>query len=651
MQIEELVEPRKYRIALIVDYLISEYSEILVNGVQEACRRGHVDLLIFQIGELNNDSPNYKYQAVSVVAHLKQKNIDGIIFVASMQTHRIALERYISYIKSFFPIPIVNIAEVIEDVPCIIANYEHAYKTLIRHVIKDIGAKKIGIMSVQSQSKTVTERERIIKEVFEEFNISFDDVTIWRSYFSYSSALYYLNEYKKHSNGKFDFDAIISLNDDMALACIDFAAQNNLKVPDDFVVIGFDDMRKATFNTPALSTINQRIFQQGYIAARTLFDVIFGKKVPMVQVVESKAVLRQSTNADKFINYIRNDNYIEIDRASLAGISEGFSALEWYQRRTQVYSVSNFCLELNSDFDEQTLMHHLTYSLQSIGFSSLSIVLFDHFIEMTEPFDYFTLPDKARLFYSFNNHSGKTIYSTEQDILFNPNDYLLPPEYFKINENPYIVTSLYNSTYQFGYLIIEKNKNENAIYEIVTKSISSILKSIFEKKKIESIYEKGNVDSLNSDLPCKDELSGLLNKKSLLNYGEKIIGLGKNLNKKGLVVYCNINNMKLINNDFGISYADNAIKGAATVLQNCFRSNDIIGRYKDDKFVVICAGLNDFTFERIREQINSECKKWVEDNNSLFVLSMSVGIAKFDNETESNSLEKLIQEASLNAKK
>ena len=109
--------------------------------------------------------------------------------------------------------------------------------------------------------------------------------------------------------------------------------------------------------------------------------------------------------------------------------------------------------------------------------------------------------------------------------------------------------------------------------------------------------------------------------------------------------------MKLINNDFGSSYADNAIKGAATVLQNCFRSNDIIGRYKDDKFVVICAGLNDFTFERIREQINSECKKWVEDNNSLFVLSMSVGITQFDNETESNSLEKLIQEASLNAKK
>lgn len=650
MQIEELIEPRRYRVAIVVDYLISEYSEVLINGVQEACNRSHVDLLIFQMGELNNSTNNYKYQTVSVVAHLKQKNIDGIIFVSSMQTHRISLDYYISYIKSFFPIPIVNISDNIKDIPSVVVDYKQSYKELVRHVIKDIGARKIGILSAFSQSKDVILRENIIKEVFEEFNLNFDEVTFFRSYFSYSSSLYCLNEYKKKTNGKFDFDAIFALNDDMAIACIDFAKQNNLSVPEDFVVVGFDDMRKASFNIPALSTVNQQIFQQGYISARTLFDLIFGKDVPMLQTVEGKAVLRQSSKACEYINLIRNNKYMEIDRAALAGTSINFSALEWYQRRTFVYSVSNFCLELTQDLSEHELMHHLTYSLQSLGFSFLSIVIFDHFIEMPVPFDYFTLPEKAKLFYSYNLHNGKIIYSNEEEIIFNPNDYLLPPEYFKIQGNPYIISSLYNSTIQYGYLIVEKDKVENSIYEILTKSISSLLKNIFEKEKLEYLNKQINVDDNNIFKPEYDELTGVLNKNYFIKCAEKVIDFRKKLNKKGFIIYCDVCNTKKINSDFGYSYGNDAIKGAVSVLQKCFRSNDIIGRFKDDKILVLCVGLTEEVYNRIKENIKNECEKWVKENNSLFLLSMSLGYAYFDSSDEKTNIENLIETAAKNVK-
>ena len=291
---------KRLRIGLLVDYLVSEYSEFLIEGVEACCKKVDADFYIFQMGVLQDTSQNFDYQYVAITAFLSSNNIDGLIFVSTTQTHYMDLDSYISYLNSYYPLPIVNIGLQIPGIPSVEVQYEDAFRALIEHVVRDIGVRKVGLMSVASHSDEVVLREKIFWQVMKEYGIPFSAVTVWKAKFSYSSAIYELNKSIKPGE-PFDYDSVIALNDDMAIAVMDFAKLKGISVPEQLVVTGFDDLRKASFSEPSLSTVNQMIFQQGYVAARTLYDKINGKDVPTVQTIDAKAVLRNSTGATEYL--------------------------------------------------------------------------------------------------------------------------------------------------------------------------------------------------------------------------------------------------------------------------------------------------------------------------------------------------------------
>ena len=102
------------------------------------------------------------------------------------------------------------------------------------------------------------------------------------------------------------------------------------------------------------------IFQQGYVAARTLYDKINGKDVPTVQTIDAKAVLRNSTGATEYFNKVRNNDFIEIDRVALADMGNNFAASEWYHKRSQIYTMSKLYMSMQADITEEEMINHLT---------------------------------------------------------------------------------------------------------------------------------------------------------------------------------------------------------------------------------------------------------------------------------------------------
>ena len=79
---------------------------------------------------------------------------------------------------------------------------------------------KNEIKPVHSTNETIKDD---IKKAIEKYGISKDSVTVLKGKFDYASAKKQLKEYYAEVNS-FDFDTIISLNDDMAFACIDFTS-------------------------------------------------------------------------------------------------------------------------------------------------------------------------------------------------------------------------------------------------------------------------------------------------------------------------------------------------------------------------------------------------------------------------------------------
>ena len=72
----------KLRIGLAIDYVYSDYSIALLDGIKKACKDFNAELLIFPIGELNNISFAYDYQYTATAALISSKNLDGLVFAS-----------------------------------------------------------------------------------------------------------------------------------------------------------------------------------------------------------------------------------------------------------------------------------------------------------------------------------------------------------------------------------------------------------------------------------------------------------------------------------------------------------------------------------------------------------------------------------------
>ncbi|MBP1927314.1 diguanylate cyclase (GGDEF)-like protein [Sedimentibacter acidaminivorans] len=122
-------------------------------------------------------------------------------------------------------------------------------------------------------------------------------------------------------------------------------------------------------------------------------------------------------------------------------------------------------------------------------------------------------------------------------------------------------------------------------------------------------------------LSCKDKLTGLYNKSFL---DEEIARLDTKRQLPISVIMGDINGLKLINDAFGHSMGDNALKKSARIMMNSFRTEDIISRVGGDEFIIILPK----TTEEIASSIVDRIKNKFENNPLDFIkLSISFGVA------------------------
>lgn len=95
--------------------------------------------------------------------------------------------------------------------------------------------------------------------------------------------------------GKVDTDAVVCANDELALAVMKRLREGGWRVPDDVVVVGWDDVMTARYVEPGLTTVRQPVRQLGALAADRLHARITGAPaVEVTQVLPTELVLRAS---------------------------------------------------------------------------------------------------------------------------------------------------------------------------------------------------------------------------------------------------------------------------------------------------------------------------------------------------------------------
>jgi diguanylate cyclase len=91
-------------------------------------------------------------------------------------------------------------------------------------------------------------------------------------------------------------------------------------------------------------------------------------------------------------------------------------------------------------------------------------------------------------------------------------------------------------------------------------------------------------------LALTDPLTGLSNRRAILNDAARLFALAQRENKYILMAVIDLDGFKTINDTHGHLAGDQLLRGVAARLQQDLRTSDIIGRTGGDEFIVIALG-------------------------------------------------------------
>jgi len=130
-------------------------------------------------------------------------------------------------------------------------------------------------------------------------------------------------------------------------------------------------------------------------------------------------------------------------------------------------------------------------------------------------------------------------------------------------------------------------------------------------------------------LAVTDELTGLYNRRGFLASATHQLKLAQRHNENVLLLFCDVDHLKEINDSFGHQAGDVALIRAAAALDDTFRDSDILARLGGDEFAVLAS---DASFPN-RHAIVPRIEKCLEKGNAedpRYKLSFSMGMARFD---------------------
>lgn len=276
----DLKRSKTNTIALILTDLSGPFYSELIQGVQDATSANGYNLIACSsIGGAKS----------TAVKFLTEKRVDGAIILA----HNVSDEITLQVASDKFPIVVMDRPLDNEGVYQVeVDNFQGGYlatECLINH-----GHREIAYISGPLNSRDNNQRYQGYVKALETYEIAIHPKWQVNSDFTRNGG-YWATKLLIVQN---DLpQAIFYANDEMAIGGLRALKENNIKVPQDISIIGFDDIELSEFVSPPLSTIKQPKYEAGSLAAHLIFKALSGEKVKRHYKLSTQLVERQSIKA------------------------------------------------------------------------------------------------------------------------------------------------------------------------------------------------------------------------------------------------------------------------------------------------------------------------------------------------------------------
>lgn len=262
----------------LVAHSFESYTAEVLKGVMKALKGSGFDLIIYVDSDVyGTDSHGWEQRHLN---RLSGTLTDGCILVTPW-----------SMVHS--STPVVAIDPVRDStIPSVTADNLSGATAAVEHLL-GLGHRRIGFIAGRSSLAAAASREEGYRRALARAGIAIDSSLVGRGDFQPETAV-------SLAHALLDLPerptAIFAASDGMALKVLDVARKRGLNVPGDLSIVGFDNVPEAALAQPALTTVDQSMFQLGYEAARLLTSLVTGTSNGRDQVLlPVKLVVRGST--------------------------------------------------------------------------------------------------------------------------------------------------------------------------------------------------------------------------------------------------------------------------------------------------------------------------------------------------------------------
>ena len=588
--------------------LTSRYRQGLCQCFNIAAKKRGMNIVYFNsLGRIGEKNTEFSECELDIIDHVDLDVFDGIIYDGEGYNVESMAEKVINKLRGA-KCPVVSISGHVDGFYNIDFEDASGMRKLVEHFTDVHGHTRIGFMSGFLTHPDARLRLEVFRSVMREKGLPEDGAGIFEGDFWFhkgdEAADFFLSRPERPQS-------VVCANDYMAISLISALKRRGIKVPDDIAVSGFDGTIEGRQFIPHLTTAtrerediaekaisllvsldkNTDTDTELYVSPRTIFD-----QSCSCRIVDYETEAR---NLDDIYNDVRLFGYCLNDaEAAMLKLNkvEKLDELEDAFRKcaTNFGDYSAFFLFLQTD-RKGRLSCSCDFDEPSDNFRPV--------IWIDEKGTY-VKPDET------GQTSGFIPYTADTET----------PHF-------YYIMSSYCAEKMFGYALIEMKSDDifSDFYNIFLLNLSVTLERLWKNDNINQLYEQQKaLYEKQMELSIHDELTGILNRRGFNEYSKAAI---KRL--RGRTAVCtmviDMDGLKHINDVYGHSEGDFAIKMTAHIITECCKSGEIAGRAGGDEFYIYASDYTREKLDSFSRELVRLCDEYNERREKPYRIEMSFG--------------------------
>lgn len=264
-------------IGLLVNDLVGSYQYGVWSGVETGAKEAGCDVVSFNGGELDSAMLN-KVMRNETFKLASAADVDALIVLAPSIANTMSHHQALEYIHGLKPLPFIVVGMDDPTVPCVMVDNDAGMEAVVEHVVGFHKRTRPVYLGGPMLNPEAVTRRNMFLSVLARYGIEFDPALDLVGEFDFGLGRRRILEILDQG---MSFDAVVAANDEMALGAMEALKERGLRIPDDVVVTGFDDIEDASFATPALTSVRQPVSDQGLTSIRLLLSHLReGTKLP-----------------------------------------------------------------------------------------------------------------------------------------------------------------------------------------------------------------------------------------------------------------------------------------------------------------------------------------------------------------------------------